>query len=671
MRILILGGTVFLGRHVVADALARGHELTLYTRGLHGSRPRTASSTSAATAPTSRRCAAARGTRRSTPPATTRRTSPPPRALDVGHYVFVSTCNAYPAGPTSRSTRTRRRGRTARATARTRPRPSAHVLPGAAPPSAPGLIVGPHDNVFRLPWWVRRIAPGRRRARAGAPGPAAADDRRARSRGLPARPRRAARRRARSTAPAPIGQTTMGELLAPRATPSCAGSPTRRSRRRRRAVDRAAAVAAGGLRVAGRHRARAGRGPALPAGRRDRRRHRRLAARRRRGRARRLALRAPPAADERRARGGAAQSSVSPTQPPARSAGRDRPQAGADVLDVLVEPVGAAEPRLQRHERRGVAHEGEEEQAGVELALALVEAVGERVAAAQDPRALVREPDVAATPAAAAARTASNSPDGRAARPTPCGARSSAPGRRATRGPRPRSASGSGARRGSCRRAASPARRTQTCSVERRGVLELEVVGAVLEAHQVARRGLLAARRRRAPEAELRPAERRRAAGDPGEVADGVERDLRIVGAGLHAEVAAAAGGGRARRRGSAGSSRSAGGRFDASPKRSSNSDGPKPNVIVRRAGSRPSASPVSSGGASGSALAGPAGSPAVIRAAAATSRAAARRRSAPGARSKAAKWSRSCAGVAMPAWWAPANGTVAGGAAESRVSTP
>jgi 2'-hydroxyisoflavone reductase len=33
MRVLILGGTVFLGRHVAAAALAAGHELTLFTRG--------------------------------------------------------------------------------------------------------------------------------------------------------------------------------------------------------------------------------------------------------------------------------------------------------------------------------------------------------------------------------------------------------------------------------------------------------------------------------------------------------------------------------------------------------------------------------------------------------------------------------------------------------------
>jgi 2'-hydroxyisoflavone reductase len=33
MRILVIGGTVFVGRHIVEAALARGHELTLFTRG--------------------------------------------------------------------------------------------------------------------------------------------------------------------------------------------------------------------------------------------------------------------------------------------------------------------------------------------------------------------------------------------------------------------------------------------------------------------------------------------------------------------------------------------------------------------------------------------------------------------------------------------------------------
>jgi 2'-hydroxyisoflavone reductase len=36
MRLLVLGGTVFLGRHIVEAALARGHEVTLFNRGQHG-----------------------------------------------------------------------------------------------------------------------------------------------------------------------------------------------------------------------------------------------------------------------------------------------------------------------------------------------------------------------------------------------------------------------------------------------------------------------------------------------------------------------------------------------------------------------------------------------------------------------------------------------------------
>ena len=72
-------------------------------------------------------------------------------------------------------------------------------------------------------------------------------------------------------------------------------------------------------------------------------------------------------------------------------------------------------------------------------------------------------------------------------------------------------------------------------------VLGLEVGGAVLEPEQVARRGLAGRRRRGAAEAELGPAHGDRAEADPGEVADRVHRDLRVVGAGLHAQVAVAA----------------------------------------------------------------------------------------------------------------------------------
>src|SRR5581483_5138527 len=74
--------------------------------------------------------------------------------------------------------------------------------------------------------------------------------------------------------------------------------------------------------------------------------------------------------------------------------------------------------------------------------------------------------------------------------------------------------------------------------LERLLFLELDVVRAVLEAHQVARLFLRAARRRRPPEVELRPAHRHLPATDAGEVADGVEGDLRVVGAGLDGEIA-------------------------------------------------------------------------------------------------------------------------------------
>src|SRR5205085_971101 len=34
MRILVLGGTGFVGRHLVAEAVARGHDVTTFSRGV-------------------------------------------------------------------------------------------------------------------------------------------------------------------------------------------------------------------------------------------------------------------------------------------------------------------------------------------------------------------------------------------------------------------------------------------------------------------------------------------------------------------------------------------------------------------------------------------------------------------------------------------------------------
>src|SRR5262249_43898167 len=99
MRILVLGGTVFLGRHVAAEALARGHELTLYTRGLHG-------------ADLFPEAEHVHGDRADVPPladgawdAAIDASGYEPvsvgasAALDIGHYVFVSSVNVYPGWP--------------------------------------------------------------------------------------------------------------------------------------------------------------------------------------------------------------------------------------------------------------------------------------------------------------------------------------------------------------------------------------------------------------------------------------------------------------------------------------------------------------------------------------------------------------------------------------------
>src|SRR4051794_21138204 len=184
---------------------------------------------------------------------------------------------------------------------------------------------------------------------------------------------------------------------------------------------------------------------------------------------------------------------------------RDGPQAGADVLDVLVERVVGAEAVLQRDERRRVAHEGQEEQAGVELAEAL-EAVGERVAAAQDLDAVVdlgvREVDVAVGRqrlgpdglelVAAAERRAD---DLRAPQRLLLGLQRRAVPDLDEHPDAPRDEVGAAAQpvglAGPGRAAADP-----DVAVELVDVLELEVGRAVLEPHEVARRGLRTARGR-------------------------------------------------------------------------------------------------------------------------------------------------------------------------------
>src|SRR4051794_10461792 len=168
MRTLVLGGTVFLGRHVAAEALARGHELTLFTRGRHG-------------AELFPEAAHLRGDRRGDLAALRDGEwdvvvdTSGYRAADVGasaelladrcsHYVFVSSINAYPAWPEQPVDEDSPVWESdaddygpAKAASE---RAAEAAMPGRVAAVQAGLIVGPHDGVFRLPWWVRRIAAG-------------------------------------------------------------------------------------------------------------------------------------------------------------------------------------------------------------------------------------------------------------------------------------------------------------------------------------------------------------------------------------------------------------------------------------------------------------------------------------------------------------------------------
>jgi 2'-hydroxyisoflavone reductase len=173
MRVLVLGGTAFVGRHLVEEALRRGHTVTTFNRGR--------------TAPDQPGVEAVHGDR-TTPdgldrlrgrewdavvdtsgfvPRVVRDTT---RAMgdNVGHYAFVSSLNAYSGWPDEPVDET----------SSVWDCPADSVTADYGPGKAgaeravlgaygeraliarAGLIVGPYDNIGRLVWWLRRIARG-------------------------------------------------------------------------------------------------------------------------------------------------------------------------------------------------------------------------------------------------------------------------------------------------------------------------------------------------------------------------------------------------------------------------------------------------------------------------------------------------------------------------------
>jgi len=172
MRLLVLGGTHFLGRHVVSAAMARGHEVATFTRGRTGTPPRGAKDL--------------RGDRGDPPALTAALGDWQPEAVidsscqsraaaqqaafavaEVGAYAFVSSLNAYagwPPGPVRSdedptwSTDDQEYCPVKAAAERT----LSAAVRGPVLLARAGLICGPFDPVDRLGWWLRRIARGGR-----------------------------------------------------------------------------------------------------------------------------------------------------------------------------------------------------------------------------------------------------------------------------------------------------------------------------------------------------------------------------------------------------------------------------------------------------------------------------------------------------------------------------
>ncbi len=187
MRLLVLGGTRFLGRAIVDDAVSRGYDVTTFSRGLSGHpRPGTEALHGDRTSADDLR-QLGRGEwdgvidTSALAPAHVL-ASARVLAERVQHYTYISTISVYAARP--------RAGVTeespvldcpadATGTAETlgygelkagAERAVAVTLPGRCLIVRPGLIVGPHEDVGRLPWWLARLARGGTVLAPGEPG---------------------------------------------------------------------------------------------------------------------------------------------------------------------------------------------------------------------------------------------------------------------------------------------------------------------------------------------------------------------------------------------------------------------------------------------------------------------------------------------------------------------
>ncbi len=173
MRLLILGGTVFLGRAVVDAARERGHDVTIFHRGTH---PPHRDDLEALNGDRDGGLEALRGGRWDAVvdtsgylPRVVRAGIESLRPSGVQSYVFVSSVNAYPSPPAGVS----------EASPAHEPAEGEEVTDETYGPLKvgceqavqaafgdaglavrAGLIVGPHDETNRFTYWCTRVAAG-------------------------------------------------------------------------------------------------------------------------------------------------------------------------------------------------------------------------------------------------------------------------------------------------------------------------------------------------------------------------------------------------------------------------------------------------------------------------------------------------------------------------------
>ena len=187
MRLLVLGGTRFLGRAIVDEACSRGYDVTTFSRGLSGHRrPGAEALTGDRTNPGDLR----QLTRRDwdavidTSVLAPAHVTASARALAdrAGHYTYVSTFSVYanyPREPATEESPILDCPADATGTLDSlgygplkagSERAVSAVFPGRCLLVRPGLIVGPHENVRWSAWWLARLARGGTVLAPGGPG---------------------------------------------------------------------------------------------------------------------------------------------------------------------------------------------------------------------------------------------------------------------------------------------------------------------------------------------------------------------------------------------------------------------------------------------------------------------------------------------------------------------